>query len=87
VALFHSHALAAKKISRSGYAGCDVSFPLLGVDRSVEVKCRANGFVELYRWLAPADFLVVKANHKKPLLVMRLDEAARLAALLERVRR
>jgi hypothetical protein len=40
VALIHSHALAAEKISRTGYAGCDVSFPVCGVDRTVEVKCQ-----------------------------------------------
>lgn len=84
VRLLQDHAIAAEKISRMYRRGPDVSFPLLGRDRTIEVKCRANGFTELYRWIEPADFLVLKANHRKPLIVMRLAEAAQLAAILER---
>jgi hypothetical protein len=86
VRLLQEHAIAAEKISRMYRRGPDCSFPLLGRDRTIEVKARRNGFTELYRWIEPADFLVIKANHKKPLLVMRLAEAAQLAAILERTK-
>src|SRR5215469_9213269 len=46
---------AAKRVPLSGSVrgrfGGDVSVPLLGADRRVEVKCRGNGFGRLYDWL------------------------------------
>ena len=91
VAALQECGFAAERVPLSGAArgrfGGDVSVPLLGVDRRVEVKCRANGFAEIYRWLADHDFLVIKRDHSEPLIVLRLGEAARLAALLEQVRR
>jgi len=88
VALLQGHGFAAERVPLSGAArgrfGGDVSVPLLGVDRRVEVKCRADGFAELYKWLADHDFLVVKRDRDEPLVVMRLSEAARIAALAEK---
>jgi hypothetical protein len=46
--------------------------PLPGVDRNVEVKCRADGFRELYKWLDGADFLIVKCDRHEPLCVVPL---------------
>jgi hypothetical protein len=74
---------AAEKTSRTGYSGNDISVPLLGVDRSVEVKVRADGFRELYRWLNGADFLVVKADRAEPLVVVPLRLAAEIAKRAE----
>ena len=52
--------LAAERVPLSGSVrgrfGGDVSVPLLGVDRRVEVKCRGAGFRRLYDWLAGNDF-------------------------------
>lgn len=63
-----------------GRFGGDVSVPFLGVDRRIEAKCRADGFKELYGWLADnVDYLVVKADRKEPLLVLRLREAIEIA--------
>jgi hypothetical protein len=42
--------------------GADLSVPVLGVDRAVEVKCRADGFRELYGWLEDRDVLIVKPS-------------------------
>lgn len=60
--------------------------PLLGIDRIVEVKVRANGFRELYRWLDGdgRDLLVIKADRREPLVVVRLHLAAEVAAAAER---
>jgi hypothetical protein len=53
--------------------------PVLGVDRAVEVKCRADGFRELYGWLDERDILIVKADRKEPLVVLRLSLATGIA--------
>ena len=61
----------------------DLTVPLLGIDRVVEVKCRADGFRELYRWLEARDILVVKADRSEPLVVLPLKLAAEIAAKAE----
>jgi hypothetical protein len=50
------------------------------------VKCRGNGFRELYRWLNGADLLIVKANHSEPLVILRLKLASEIAAIAEHIR-
>jgi len=55
VRLLQQYGFAAEKVPLSGAAhgwfGGDISLPLLGIDRRVESKVRADGFRELYRWL------------------------------------
>ena len=50
----------AERIPLSGAAGGsyvgDLTVPVLGVDRCVEVKARRDGFRELYGWLEGATF-------------------------------
>jgi len=55
--------------------------PYLGRDLCVEVKARADGFRELYWWLNERDVLIVKADRKEPLVVVRLSLAAEIAKL------
>jgi hypothetical protein len=74
---------AAEKVSRTGYRGPDLSVPLLGIDRAVEVKARGNGFTTLYRWLGNADLLIVRANRCEPLVVLPLWLASEIAAVAE----
>ena len=69
-----------------GRFGGDVSLPLLGIDRRVEIKARANGFARLYGWLNGADLLVLKADRREPLVVIPLALAAEIAAMAERNR-
>jgi hypothetical protein len=52
---------------------------LHGRDLTVEVKARADGFRELYRWLDGRDVLVVKADRQEPPIVVRLKLAAKIA--------
>jgi Holliday junction resolvase len=79
---------AAERVPLSGAArgrfGGEVSVPLLGIDRRVEVKARGNGFRRLYNWLGEHDFLIVKADRLEPLVVLRLKFAAEIAAVAER---
>jgi hypothetical protein len=87
VRFLQDRGFAAERISVSGVAVCgDLSVPLLGVDRCVEVKCRANGFRELYAWLDGRDLLIVRADRRKPLVVVPLRLAAEIARAAERKR-
>lgn len=72
--------------ARGRFCG-DVSVPLLGRDRFIEVKLRSNGFRRLYGWLGDHDFLVLKADRREPLVVLPLSLAVEIAAIAERVRR
>jgi hypothetical protein len=83
VRFLQDRGFAAEKTSRTGYTGHDLTVPVLGLDRRVEVKVRANGFRELYGWLAANDFLIVRADRKEPLVVLPLRLAAEIAAVAE----
>jgi Holliday junction resolvase len=81
---------AAERVPLSGAArgrfGGDLSVPLLGVDRRVEVKCRGDGFRQLYTWLDGADFLIVRADRSEPLVVIPLRLAVEIAKAAENSR-
>ena len=90
VKFLQDRGLAAERIPLSGSAGGsfvgDLTVPLLGADLVVEVKCRADGWRELYRWLEGRDLLVVKADRAEPLVILPLRLAAEIAAAAEGVR-
>jgi hypothetical protein len=50
----------------------------MGRDLFVEVKCRCQGFRELYRWLNQRDVLIVKADRQEPLVILRLSLAMQI---------
>ena len=81
---------ASEKVPLSGACGGsfagDVTWPLLGIDRVGEVKVRAKGFTQLYDWLSGNDFLVVRADRREPLIVLRLPLAASVAMAAEKAR-
>jgi Holliday junction resolvase len=84
VKLLQDRGFAAERVPLSGSAGgsyvSDITVPVLNIDRTVEVKCRANGFRELYRWLVDRDILIVKADRAEPLVILPLKLAAVVAA-------
>jgi hypothetical protein len=90
VRLLQERGFAAERVPLSGAArgrfGGDVSVPVLGIDRRVEVKCRGNGFRELYKWLDGADMLIVRADRRELLVVIPLTLATEIAAMAERGR-
>jgi Holliday junction resolvase len=75
---------AAERVPLSGSAGGsylgDLTVPIIGISRVVEVKARANGFRQLYAWLADRDILIIKADRREPLVVLPLKLAAEIAA-------
>lgn len=79
---------AAERVPLSGAVGGrytgDITVPVIGRDLTVEVKARADGFRELYRWLAGRDLLIVRADRCEPLVVLPLHLAAEIAAAAER---
>jgi hypothetical protein len=84
VRYLQARGFAAEKSSRAGYRGPDLTVPLLGIERVVEVKCRANGFRELYTWLADRDILIVRANRREPLCILPMWLASEIATEAER---
>jgi hypothetical protein len=79
VRLLQGQGIVAEKISGIYKPGADLRVSLLAVDRAVEVKCRANGFRQLYDWLDQRDVLIIKADRREPLVVVRLSLAAEIA--------
>ncbi len=90
VRFLQGHGFAAERVPLSGSAGGsyvgDLSLPLLGVDRTVEVKVRAAGFRQLYAWLNGRDLLIVRADRAESLVVVPLKLAVEIAIAAERTR-
>jgi Holliday junction resolvase len=83
VTLLKAGGFMAERVPLSGAVGGrfagDIVLPLLGRDLCVEVKCRGQGFRELYSWLGGRDLLIVKADRQEPLVVLRMSLAAEIA--------
>lgn len=90
VRLLQERGYAAERVPLSGAAGGryggDITVPVCGVDRTIEVKARGHGFASLYGWLADNYALIVKADRQKPLLVIPLDRAIDILDIAERRR-
>jgi Holliday junction resolvase len=90
VRLFQERGFAAERVPLSGAArgrfGGDVSVPLLGRNLRCEVKCRANGFRELYKWLDGADALILRADRRGLLVVVPIEFAAEVMTAAERAK-
>lgn len=88
VRFLQDRGFAAERVPLSGSAGGsyqgDLTVPLIGADRVVEVKCRANGFKELYRWLVERDILIVRADRSEPLVILPLKLAAEIASAADK---
>ncbi len=90
VHLLQERGYAAERVPLSGAAGGsykgDLSVPVLGIDRLIEAKWRAGGFAQLYHWLGDNYALIVKADRKRPLLVIPLDRAIDVLDVAEAAR-
>lgn len=83
VALLKASGIMAERVPLSGACGGrfagDIVAPLLGRDLCIEVKCRGQGFREIYSWLDGRDVLIVKADRREPLVVVRMSLAVEIA--------
>lgn len=52
----------------------DIILDWLGDKAQGEVKARADGFKEVYKWIAPVRVLFLKANRKEVLAVLRISD-------------
>jgi hypothetical protein len=77
--LLLGYGLPARNVSAMYKPGEDLRLTVGAIERSVEVKCRAAGFRQLYDWLKQRDLLIVKADRQEPLVVLRMSLAAELA--------
>jgi hypothetical protein len=82
VRLLRGQGFVAEKISGMYKPGADLRVPLLAVERTVEVKCRAAGFHQLYDWLNGRDVLIIRADRRELLVVVRSSLAAELQSWL-----
>jgi Holliday junction resolvase len=75
--------IAAVRVPLSGAVGGrfagDIVLLVLGRDLCVEVNARADRFRKLYGWLDGRGVLVVKADRREPLVVVRMSLAAVIA--------
>jgi hypothetical protein len=83
VTLLKASGLVAERVPLSGAVGGrfsgDIVLPLIGRNLCVEVKCRGQGFRELYSWLNGRDVLIVKADRQEPLVILRTSLAVEIA--------
>ena len=88
VRLLQERGLAGERVPLSGAArgrfGGDISVPVHGRDLRGEAKARGNGFNRLYDWLEGRDFLVIRADRKPLLVVVKLELAADVVMAAER---
>lgn len=78
---FTSSGVNAKRIPLSGstdFAKGDVQIVLKDRVLTAEVKARKDGFKQIYEWLDDKDLLVIKADRKEPLVVLRLVDYIKL---------
>lgn len=80
VKFLQAQGFAAEKISGMYKPGPDLTVSVIGRDLVVEVKARAAGFRELYKWLEARDLLIVRADRSEPLVILPLKLAAEIAA-------
>jgi Holliday junction resolvase len=76
---FKEAGLSAERVPLSGaaggsFAGDIVLHSELSEDFKFEAKLRADGFKELYKWLGENDGLIVRADRKEALAVIRLTD-------------
>jgi Holliday junction resolvase len=64
----------AERVPLSGGAGGSFTGDLIvGDGRRVEVKGRASGFKQIYKWLENVDFLFIRSDRKEWLVITRLE--------------
>ncbi len=79
-ALLNDAGIETKRVdAKRGQLGSDESYDLV-LDNTItaEVKARANGFKQDYKWLADNDLLIKVADRQYPIVTMSLDTFTKL---------
>lgn len=80
VKLLQAAGLAAERIPLSGaFGGSFCGVPVLNQDRRLECKRRARAFGTLYGFLNGSYAVVIRDDRCEPMVVMKLEDWARLA--------
>ena len=79
---FEAERVPLSGAAQGSFAG-DIQLPLMGAVKRWEAKIRADGFRELYKWLAGHAGLFLRADRKETLVVMRMDDFSELVARAE----
>jgi hypothetical protein len=67
----------AERVPLSGGAGGSFTGDLIINGKKAEVKGRATGFKEIYKWIEPVDYLFIRADRQSWLVVIRLQDFAK----------
>lgn len=82
--------ISSERVPLSGSAGgsytADLTAAILGDDQRFEAKCRGSGFTKIYEWMEGVYGVCVKRDRSEPLVVLRLDDFAKLALIADRAR-
>lgn len=81
-ALLHENIEAIRvPLSGGGSIKGDIIINKIGGEKWVlEVKCRADGFKNIYKWIEGNDALVLKADNQKAMVVLDFDDFMELVA-------
>lgn len=66
--------IPAKRVPLSGSTDGFKGDIIIDGSLKCEVKARKDGFKQIYKWLEGNDYLFLKADRKKVLVVMDIDE-------------
>ena len=73
---------SAERVPLSGGAGGSFTGDLIINGKKAEVKGRATGFKEIYKWLEPVNFLFIRADRQEWLVVTRVKDLDVIKELL-----
>ena len=65
--------ITCEKLSYAWKRTYDLRLAMLGRHAKMEVKCRANGFATIYKWLTGVDLLVLRRDRSEALVVMPMS--------------
>lgn len=74
---------AVTKVSAMYRPGPDVHWPLLGIDREIEIKRHAAGQARLYGWLDGVYAVIHRSDRREWLITMRLRDGIEIAKAAE----
>jgi hypothetical protein len=66
-----ANGLAAVKVSRAYQSGHDIVLPIAAAIFASRSRLGLDGFREPYSWLDGSDVLIVKADRREPLVILR----------------